>query len=48
MIPKRRCAVGFDQPQPKGAPMRTTRKVKEILSWYESDSPGTKTKIANI
>jgi class I fructose-bisphosphate aldolase len=28
--------------------MRTTRKVKEILSWYESDSPGTKTKIANI
>lgn len=28
--------------------MRVTRKVKEILSWYESDSPGTKTNIARI
>ncbi len=28
--------------------MRMTRKVKEILSWYESDSPGTKTNIARI
>jgi class I fructose-bisphosphate aldolase len=28
--------------------MRVTRKVKEILSWYESDSPGTKTNLARI
>jgi len=28
--------------------MRMTRKVKEILSWYESDSPGTKTNLARI
>ena len=28
--------------------MRMTRKVKDILSWYESDSPGTKTNIARI
>ena len=28
--------------------MRVTRKVKEILSWYESDSPGTKNNIARI
>jgi class I fructose-bisphosphate aldolase len=28
--------------------MRTTRKVKEILSWYESDNPGTKTNLARI
>jgi len=28
--------------------MRVTRKVKEILSWYESDNPGVKTNIARI
>ena len=28
--------------------MRMTRKVKQILSWYESDSPGTKTNLARI
>ncbi|WP_431305253.1 class I fructose-bisphosphate aldolase [Sediminicoccus sp. BL-A-41-H5] len=28
--------------------MRLTRKVKEILSWYESDNPGTKGNIARI
>ena len=28
--------------------MRVTRKVKEILSWYESDNPGTKANIARI
>ena len=28
--------------------MRVTRKVKEILSWYESDNPGTKGNIARI
>ncbi|MEQ9122792.1 MAG: class I fructose-bisphosphate aldolase [Alphaproteobacteria bacterium] len=28
--------------------MLMTRKVKEILSWYESDSPGTKTNLARI
>lgn len=28
--------------------MRVTRKVKEILSWYESDCPGTKAKLASI
>ena len=28
--------------------MKTTRKVKEILSWYESDNPGTKTNLARI
>ncbi len=28
--------------------MKTTRKVKEILSWYESDNPGTKANIARM
>lgn len=28
--------------------MRVTRKVKDILSWYESDNPGVKTNIARI
>jgi class I fructose-bisphosphate aldolase len=28
--------------------MRITRKVKEILSWYESDNPGTKTSLASL
>jgi fructose-bisphosphate aldolase, class I len=28
--------------------MKITRKVKDILSWYESDNPGTKTNIARI
>ena len=28
--------------------MRVTRKVKKILSWYESDNPGTKGNIARI
>ena len=28
--------------------MKVTRRVKEILSWYESDNPGTKTNIARL
>jgi class I fructose-bisphosphate aldolase len=28
--------------------MKTTRRVKEILSWYESDNPGTKANLARI
>ena len=28
--------------------MKITRKVKEILSWYESDNPGTKANLANL
>lgn len=28
--------------------MKLTRKVKEILSWYESDNPGTKANIARM
>ncbi len=28
--------------------MKTTRKVKEILSWYESDNPGTKANLQRI
>ncbi|WP_027284626.1 class I fructose-bisphosphate aldolase [Rubritepida flocculans] len=28
--------------------MKLTRKVKEILSWYESDNPGTKANLARI
>ncbi|MEI7669358.1 MAG: class I fructose-bisphosphate aldolase [Pseudomonadota bacterium] len=28
--------------------MKITRKVKEILSWYESDNPGTKSSLASI
>src|SRR3984885_6010888 len=28
--------------------MKITRKVKEILSWYESDAPGTKANIARL
>ncbi len=28
--------------------MKTTRKVREILSWYEADNPGTKTNLARI
>src|ERR687897_3921818 len=28
--------------------MKLTRRVKEILSWYESDNPGTKANIARI
>ncbi|HUN53018.1 MAG TPA: class I fructose-bisphosphate aldolase [Candidatus Sulfotelmatobacter sp.] len=28
--------------------MKLTRKVREILSWYESDNPGTKTNLARI
>ena len=27
---------------------RNTDRVKEILSWYESDNPGTKTNIARL
>src|ERR1700743_3893526 len=34
---------------PPGSPaMKITRKVKEILSWYESDTPGTKTSLARM
>ena len=40
------------RPSPRDAPgepvMNVTPKVKEILSWYESDNPGTKTNIARI
>ena len=28
--------------------MRLSPKVKEILSWYESDNPGTKANLARI
>jgi class I fructose-bisphosphate aldolase len=28
--------------------MRVTQRVKDILGWYESDNPGTKSKLANI
>ena len=28
--------------------MRITRRVREILSWYESDNPGTKANLARI
>jgi class I fructose-bisphosphate aldolase len=28
--------------------MKLTQKVQKILSWYESDNPGTKTKLANM
>lgn len=28
--------------------MKITRKVKEILSWYESDNPGTKASLASL
>jgi fructose-bisphosphate aldolase, class I len=28
--------------------MQLTPKVKEILSWYESDNPGTKANLARI
>ena len=28
--------------------MALTRKVKEILSWYESDNPGTKANLARM
>ena len=28
--------------------MRLTPKVKEILSWYESDNPGVKTNLARL
>ena len=28
--------------------MKLTRRVKEILSWYESDTPGTKANLARI
>ena len=28
--------------------MKVTRRVKEILSWYESDNPGTKTSLARV
>ncbi len=28
--------------------MKTTRKVREILSWYEADNPGTKANLARI
>jgi class I fructose-bisphosphate aldolase len=28
--------------------VRNTDRVREILSWYESDSPGTKTNIARL
>jgi class I fructose-bisphosphate aldolase len=28
--------------------MKTTRKVREILSWYESDTPGTKANLARM
>ncbi|MEV8864494.1 fructose-bisphosphate aldolase, partial [Klebsiella pneumoniae] len=28
--------------------MKTTRKVREILSWYESDNPGTKANLARM
>jgi hypothetical protein len=27
---------------------RTTDRVREILSWYESDNPGAKTNIARL
>src|SRR5512134_92272 len=32
-------------PSPTGASMRATDRVKQILSWYQSDSPGT---LANL
>ncbi len=28
--------------------MRLTRKVREILCWYESESPGTKANLARV
>ena len=28
--------------------IRNTDRVREILSWYESDNPGTKTNIARL
>jgi class I fructose-bisphosphate aldolase len=28
--------------------MRLTRQVKEILSWYESDTPGVRTFLARL
>ena len=28
--------------------MRVTQRVRKILSWYESDNPGTKTNLARI
>ena len=28
--------------------MKITRKVKEILDWYESDTPGTKSSLASL
>ncbi|MBT3930546.1 MAG: fructose-bisphosphate aldolase, partial [Rhodospirillaceae bacterium] len=28
--------------------MKVTQRVRKILSWYESDNPGTKTNIARI
>src|SRR6185312_11464847 len=32
----------------KGPPMQMTPQVRKILSWYESDNPGTKTNLARI
>jgi class I fructose-bisphosphate aldolase len=34
--------------EPRTASGRTTERVREILSWYESDNPGTKTNIARL
>jgi class I fructose-bisphosphate aldolase len=28
--------------------MKVTQRVRKILSWYESDNPGTKTNLARI
>lgn len=40
---------GPTRQQPEGArPMRVTPKVKEILSWYESENPGVKTNLARL
>src|SRR3954468_3932290 len=47
--PAARYRSGNTKPVPgKGFPMQLTPKVKEILSWYESDNPGTKANLARI
>jgi len=33
---------------PQGATSRNTHRVHEILNWYESDNPGTKTNLARL
>jgi fructose-bisphosphate aldolase, class I len=38
----------FSHWQGKGQTMKITRRVKEILSWYESDNPGVKANLARM